>query len=147
MKLPLWRVAEFIDAAGNFDGEHVASGYSIDSRTIQPGDLFFAVKGERLDGHEFVVAALKSGALAAVIAQDEAEHFSGETRILIVKDTLAALQRLGAAVRRLWGKRLIGVTGSAGKTTTKDVIAHLSRMRHSHLDHGDIMLRFELQEL
>ncbi|PYY18641.1 MAG: UDP-N-acetylmuramoyl-tripeptide--D-alanyl-D-alanine ligase [Acidobacteria bacterium] len=129
MKLPLWRVAEFIDAAGNFDGEHVASGYSIDSRTIQPGDLFFAVKGERLDGHEFVVAALKSGALAAVIAQDEAEHFSGETRILIVKDTLAALQRLGAAVRRLWGKRLIGVTGSAGKTTTKDVIAHLLAVR------------------
>src|SRR5437588_4693785 len=129
MKLPLWRVAEFIDAAGNFDGEHVASGYSIDSRTIQPGDLFFAVKGERLDGHEFVVAALKSGALAAVIAQDEAEHFSGETRILIVKDTLAALQRLGAAVRRLWGKRLIGVTGSAGKTTTKDVIAHLLAAR------------------
>lgn len=129
MKLPLWRIAEFIQASGNFDGEQGASGYSIDSRTIQPGDLFFAVKGERLDGHEFVAAALKSGAVAAVIAQDRAEEFSGETRILAVKDTLVALQRLGAAVRRLWGKRLVGVTGSAGKTTTKDVIAHLLSAR------------------
>ena len=129
MKLPLWRVAEFLEASGNFDGEQVASGYSIDSRTIQPGDLFFAVKGERLDGHEFVSAALKSGAVAAVVAQDQAHRFSGEARILVVQDTLKALQRLGAAVRRLWGKRLVGVTGSAGKTTTKDVIAHLLAAR------------------
>ncbi len=125
MKLPLWRIAEFIAASGNFIGEQVASGYSIDSRTLQSGDLFFAIKGERLDGHEFVDAALKSGAVAAVIASDYASHFAGESRILAVEDTLAALQRLGAAVRRLWGKRLIGVTGSAGKTTTKDVIAHV----------------------
>ncbi|PYY05449.1 MAG: UDP-N-acetylmuramoyl-tripeptide--D-alanyl-D-alanine ligase [Acidobacteria bacterium] len=129
MKLPLWRVAEFIEASRKFDSEQVASGYSIDSRTIQPGDLFFAVKGERLDGHDFAAGALKSGAVAAVIAQDQAQRFAGESRILIVNDTLAALQRLGAAVRRLWGKRLIGVTGSAGKTTTKDVIAHLLTSR------------------
>jgi len=129
MKLPLWRVAEFIEASGNFDGEQVASGYSIDSRTIQSGDLFLAVKGERLDGHEFVSAALKSGAVAAVVAQDQAHRFSGDARILVVQDTLKALQRLGAAVRRLWGRRLIGVTGSAGKTTTKDVIAHLLSAR------------------
>jgi len=129
MKLPLWRIAEFIEASGNFDGEQVASGYSIDSRTIQPGDLFFAVKGERLDGHEFVASALKSGAAAAVMAQDRAGEFSGQGRILAVKDSLVALQRLGAAVRRLWGKRLVGVTGSAGKTTTKDVIAHLLAAR------------------
>ena len=129
MKLPLWRVAEFIEASGNFDGEQVASGYSIDSRTIQTGDLFFAVKGERLDGHEFVADALKAGAVAAVIANDQAHRFSSETRILVVQETLKALQRLGAAVRRLWGKRLIGVTGSVGKTTTKDVIAHLLTAR------------------
>src|SRR5215469_16569446 len=119
MKLPLWRIAEFIEA----------SGYSIDSRTIQPGDLFFAVKGERLDGHEFVASALKSGAAAAVMAQDRAGEFSGQGRILAVKDSLVALQRLGAAVRRLWGKRLVGVTGSAGKTTTKDIIAHVLTTR------------------
>src|SRR5215813_2830069 len=129
MKLPLWRVAEFTEASGNFDGEQVASGFSIDSRTIQTGDLFFAVKGERLDGHEFVADALKAGAVAAVITNDQAHRFSGETRILVVQDSLKALQRLGAAVRRLWGKRLIGVTGSVGKTTTKDVIAHLLTAR------------------
>src|SRR5580765_3100128 len=99
MKLPLWRIAEFIEASGNFDGERVASGYSIDSRTIQPGDLFFAVKGERLDGHEFVSGALRSGAVAAVVAQDQSQKFAGEEQVLIVKDTLVALQRLGAAVR------------------------------------------------
>src|SRR5436853_5118927 len=129
MKLPLWRISEFIEASGNFDREQIASGYSIDSRTIGTGDLFFAVKGERLDGHDFVTAALKSGAIAAVIAEDQAERFSEDSRIHIVKDTLVALQRLGGAVRRLWGKRLIGVTGSAGKTTTKDVIAHLLAAR------------------
>src|SRR5262249_8941650 len=129
MKLPLWRIAEFIEASGNFDGEQVASGYSIDSRTIQPGDLFFAITGERLDGHQFVGSAFESGAVAAVIAQSRAEQFSGQAGIVVVKDTLVALQRLGAAVRRLWGKRLIGVTGSAGKTTTKDVIAHLLAAR------------------
>ena len=125
MKLPLWRIAEFTEASGNFDREQIASGYSIDSRTLQPGDLFFAIKGERFDGHDFVEAALKSRAVAAVVAADRAPHSSAEPRILAVQDTLVALQRLGAAVRRLWGKRLIGVTGSVGKTTTKDVIAHL----------------------
>jgi UDP-N-acetylmuramoyl-tripeptide--D-alanyl-D-alanine ligase len=125
MKLPLWRIAEFVEASGSFDGEQTASGYSIDSRTIQPGDLFFAVKGERLDGHDFVEQALASGAVAAVVGSEQSTHFAGESRILLVRDTLVALQRLGAAVRRLWGKRLVGVTGSAGKTTTKDIISHV----------------------
>jgi len=129
MKLPLWRVAEFVEASGGFDGEQVASGYSIDSRTIQPGDLFLAIKGDRLNGHDFVHAALKAGAVAAVAAAEYAPHFAGESRMLFVNDTLVALQRLGAAARRLWGKRLIGVTGSAGKTTTKDVIAHVLATR------------------
>ena len=129
MKLPLWRVAEFVQASGKFDGEQVAGGYSIDSRTLQPGDLFFAVRGERLDGHDYVEKALQAGASGAVIAIDQADRFAGSGKVLIVKDTLIALQRLGAAVRRLWGKRLVGVTGSAGKTTTKDVIAHVLSTR------------------
>ena len=129
MKLPLWRVAEFVEASGSFDGEQVASGYSIDSRAIQPGDLFFAIRGDRFNGHDFVHAALKAGAIGAVAAAEYAPHFAGESRVLFVNDTLVALQRLGAAVRRLWGKRLIGVTGSAGKTTTKDVIAHVLSTR------------------
>ena len=129
MKLPLWRVAEFIEASGSFEGEKFASGYSIDSRTLQPEDLFFAVKGERLDGHDFVQKALHSGAAGAVIAAEQAHRFPGARHLLIVKDTLVALQRLGSAVRRIWGKRLIGVTGSAGKTTTKDAIAHILSTR------------------
>ncbi|HEU5233441.1 MAG TPA: UDP-N-acetylmuramoyl-tripeptide--D-alanyl-D-alanine ligase [Terriglobales bacterium] len=129
MKLPLWRVAEFVQASGKFDGEQVAGGYSIDSRTLQPGDLFFAIRGERLDGHDYVEKALQAGASGAIIAIDQAERFAASGKVLIVKDTLVALQRLGAAVRRLWGKRLVGVTGSAGKTTTKDVIAHVLSTR------------------
>lgn len=145
MKLPLWRVAEFTEAKGSFDGEQVASGYSIDSRTLQPGDLFLAVKGERLDGHDFVETALAAGAIAAVVAAEHAHRFARNPRILVVVDTLAALQRLGAAVRRMWGKRLIGVTGSAGKTTTKDIIAHILSTRFRVLkSHGNLNNHFGL---
>jgi UDP-N-acetylmuramoyl-tripeptide--D-alanyl-D-alanine ligase len=129
MKLPLWRVAEFTEASGKYGAEQVASGYSIDSRTIAPGDLFFAVKGERLDGHDYVETALSSGAVAAVVSADQSHRFADRAGVLVVKDTLVALQRLSAAVRRLWGKRLVAVTGSAGKTTTKDVIAHVLSTR------------------
>jgi UDP-N-acetylmuramoyl-tripeptide--D-alanyl-D-alanine ligase len=62
MKLPLPRIAEFISAIGEYDNHGIAQGYSIDSRTIQPGELFFAVQGERLDGHDFVEQALRAGA-------------------------------------------------------------------------------------
>src|SRR6266704_3369040 len=67
MKLPLSRIAEFVSASGSYDGNVIAQRYSIDSRTIQPGDLFFAVKGERLDGHDFVEQAFSKGAVAAVV--------------------------------------------------------------------------------
>ena len=129
MKLPLWRAAEFLPATGSFNPEAIAAGYSIDSRTLQPGELFFAVKGERLDGHEYVEAALAAGAVAAVVQQDQLGQFADKSRLMAVEDTLVALQRLGAAVRRLWAKPLIGVTGSAGKTTTKDIIAHVLSTR------------------
>jgi UDP-N-acetylmuramoyl-tripeptide--D-alanyl-D-alanine ligase len=132
MKLPLARVAEFVSAAprGGCNAENMARGYSIDSRTVQPGELFFAVKGERLDGHDFVAEALKRGALAAVIRTDQSSRYPAETPVLAVADTLVALQTLAACVRRLWGKPVTGVTGSAGKTTTKDAIAHLLGHRY-----------------
>src|SRR6202049_4919640 len=129
MKLPRSRVAEFIAATGEFDHKSIAQAYSIDSRTLQPGELFFAVKGERLDGHDFVQQALDQGAVAAVVRKDELARYAGKTGLLVVSDTLVALQTLGAAVRRLWGKPLIGVTGSTGKTTTKDAIAHVLSSR------------------
>jgi UDP-N-acetylmuramoyl-tripeptide--D-alanyl-D-alanine ligase len=130
MKLTLARAAEFMPATGDFDRDAIASGYSIDSRTLQPGELFFAVRGERLDGHDYVNAALAKGAVAAVVDHSQAERFASKSRLLVVEDSLLALQRLGAAVRRLWGKPLVGVTGSAGKTTTKEAIAHVLATRH-----------------
>jgi UDP-N-acetylmuramoyl-tripeptide--D-alanyl-D-alanine ligase len=125
MKLPLARVAEFTHAVGEFDRSAVAAGYSIDSRTVQPGDLFFAVKGERLDGHDFVEQALATGAIGAIIGKEHAPRYTVKTGLLVVDDTLSALQALGAAVRRMWGKTVVGLTGSTGKTTTKEAIAHL----------------------
>jgi UDP-N-acetylmuramoyl-tripeptide--D-alanyl-D-alanine ligase len=125
MKLPLARVAEFISASGQFEREAVAQGYSIDSRTIQPGELFFAVKGDRLEGHDFVNQALEKGASAAVIRSDQLSRYTSNAGLITVDDTLVGLQTLASAVRRLWGKPLIGITGSTGKTTTKEAIAHV----------------------
>ena len=125
MKLTSGRIAELIGASGDFGREKVVAGYSIDSRTIQPGELFFAVRGERFDGHDFVAAALEKGAAAAVVAASQVNRFSQRRELLVVGDTLSALQTLGAAVRRIWGKTLIGVTGSVGKTTTKEAIAQV----------------------
>jgi UDP-N-acetylmuramoyl-tripeptide--D-alanyl-D-alanine ligase len=125
MKLPLAKIADFVSASGEFPREEIARGYSIDSRTVAPGELFFAVKGERLDGHDFVAAALEKGAVAAVVRKDQLHRFPGGSKLLAVDDTLVALQTLATAVRKVWGKPLIGVTGSAGKTTTKEAIAHV----------------------
>jgi len=134
MKLPLSKIADFISAATHVgtaasavrpDGDPIAQAYSIDSRTVKAGELFFAVKGERLDGHDFVDAALQSGAIAAVVRSDQAQRYADQTRILPVEDTLLALQTLATAVRKVWGKPLVGITGSAGKTTTKEAIAHV----------------------
>src|ERR1700684_3721086 len=129
MKLTLARIAGFVSAAGEFAPEEVAQAYSIDSRTVGPGQLFFAVKGERLDGHDFVESALEKGAVAAVVRKDQLGRYPQKTRLLTVADTLVALQTLATAVRKVWGKPLIAVTGSAGKTTTKEAIAHVLSTR------------------
>jgi UDP-N-acetylmuramoyl-tripeptide--D-alanyl-D-alanine ligase len=129
MKLALARIAEFISAVGEFAPDDVALAYSIDSRTVGPGQLFFAVKGERLDGHDFVEQALGRGAVAAVVRKNQLGRYPGQTRLLAVEDTLVALQTLATAVRKHWGKPLIAVTGSAGKTTTKEAIAHVLNAR------------------
>jgi UDP-N-acetylmuramoyl-tripeptide--D-alanyl-D-alanine ligase len=129
MKLPLGQIAELLNTSGDFDPKAVAVGYSIDSRTIRPDEIFFAVKGERMDGHEFVRQALEKGAVAAVVAGNKLNGLPSKTGLIPVDDTLIALQTLANSVRRKWGKPLIAVTGSTGKTTTKEAIAHVLSSR------------------
>src|SRR6267142_3330330 len=103
------------------------AGVSIDSRTIRAGELFFAIHGPRHDGHDHVAAAFESGALAAVVAESRGRELaeSLRDRCIVVDDTLRALHRLATAVRLAWGKKIAGVTGSVGKTTTKEILAAL----------------------
>ena len=102
--------------------DRAITGWSVDSRSVQPGDLFFALRGPNHDGHQFVSQVLASGAAGAVV---EAAAAIKLPNLLAVPDTLAALQTLAHWARARWGGRVVGVTGSAGKTTTKDAIAHL----------------------
>ena len=147
-----WMAAEF--AAGPTPavqrtlGAVAASGYSIDSRTIHPGDLFFAIHGDRFDGHDFVEAVIEAGAAAAVIAKPHLARYTSEPvrkRLLLVDEPLAAMQRLASSVRRHWGKRVIGITGSAGKTTTKEAMAQVLESRFRvHKSHGNLNNHFGL---
>jgi UDP-N-acetylmuramoyl-tripeptide--D-alanyl-D-alanine ligase len=128
LKLTLGQVADWIHAEGDFTTNVEALGYSIDSRTIGAGELFFAVRGERVDGHDYVEAALANGAVAAVVSQHwlAPDEMDG-CKLLRVPEgedcVLSALGTLARRVRRAWGRRVIGVTGSAGKTTTKEAVA------------------------
>jgi UDP-N-acetylmuramoyl-tripeptide--D-alanyl-D-alanine ligase len=150
MKLLLSRIAEFIAVVGEaptsrYDGDAMAQGYSIDSRTVQPGELFFAVKGEHLDGHDFVEQALSRGAIGAVVRKDQLARYSNPAGLLAVDDTLAALQTLATAVRKIWGKTAIGITGSMGKTTTKEAMAHLLAIKYRvHRTKGNFNNHFGL---
>jgi len=145
MKLPLSRIAEFMAAKGPYDHSAMAQGYSIDSRTLQPGELFFAVKGERFDGHDFVESVLNQGAVAAVVGKDQIGRYPHPQGLLAVDDTLIALQTLATAVRKLWGKTAIGITGSMGKTTTKEAVAHLLSIKYRvHRTKGNFNNHFGL---
>ncbi len=117
-----------LDAPASIEnaGALVASGYSIDSRTIEPGQLFFAVRGERHDGHDFVVSAFERGAVAAVVSRARVASLpdAALARPLLIADhPLLALQSLATHVRRQWGRLVVAITGSAGKTTTKEAVA------------------------
>jgi len=113
MKVPLRVVAEWLGLSCESDA--MVTGWSVDSRTIQPGDLFFALRGPNFDGAEFIAQAIEKGAAGVV-----AESGGG---VLRAGDSLRALQTVAARARERWGGEIVAVTGSAGKTTTKDVIA------------------------
>jgi UDP-N-acetylmuramoyl-tripeptide--D-alanyl-D-alanine ligase len=145
MKLSLARIADFTSATGRSDGVAMAQGYSIDSRTVQSGELFFAVKGERLDGHDYVEQALGRGAIAAVVRKDQLARYPNSTALLAVDDTLIALQTLATAVRKIWGRTAIAITGSMGKTTTKEAMAHLLAIKYRvHRTKGNFNNHFGL---
>jgi len=130
MQLTLGEVAERLGASCAA-AECVASDFSIDSRTLHPGSLFFAIRGPHFDGHDFVAQAFRRGAAGAVVEHSFARAAAcGDTgapawasALIQVHDTTSALQDIGRMVRRRWGRRLVAVTGSTGKTTTKDLIA------------------------
>jgi UDP-N-acetylmuramoyl-tripeptide--D-alanyl-D-alanine ligase len=127
-----WTVQEIARALGvavpsGLSSVERVAGVSIDSRTVGRGQLFVAIRGPRHDGHDFVVGALQAGAGAALVASDRIFSYPEEIRgrLFGVPDTLAALQELARAVRRAWGRRIAAVTGSVGKTTTKEILAAL----------------------
>ena len=136
MRLTIGDISKIIGCASVADDTRVVAGYSIDSRTVKSGDLFFAVRGERLDGHDYVEKALASGASAAVVELRCIENFPKTIRekLLGVPDTLLALQTLATGLRLQWGGPLVAVTGSAGKTTSKQIIAALLRSRFKVLE-------------
>src|SRR5437588_9488845 len=98
------------------------AGLSIDSRTIAAGEAYFAIKGDVHDGHDFVAAALNSGAGLAVVAKAQADKFAPDAPLLVVDDVLAGLIDLACASRARLGAQVIAVTGSVGKTSTKEAL-------------------------
>ena len=134
--LPLWTsvaMAEAMGAEVHGDLPEGVSGLSIDSRTIAPGHAYFAIKGDVHDGHDFVAAALKAGAGLAVVAASERDKFAADAPLLIVDDVLEALVALAQAARARLDARVIAVTGSVGKTSTKEALRHvLSAQGETH---------------
>jgi UDP-N-acetylmuramoyl-tripeptide--D-alanyl-D-alanine ligase len=132
----LWKAdALAAGLGGTFAGPAPAgvTGLSIDTRTLQPGDLFFALAGENRDGHAFVPAAFQAGAAAAVVSQDRAAEFAALGPVVAVDDVLRAMERLGQAARARVDATVVAVTGSVGKTSTKEALRHVfSRAGRTH---------------
>ncbi len=128
----LWTSIEAAKATGGTaTGSWAATGVSIDTRSLQPGDLFIAIRGEKLDGHDYVTAALEKGAVAAVV--DRMPEGVPTDKMLVVSDTLRAMEDLGRAARARTGARVVGITGSVGKTGTKEMMGvALSSLGQTH---------------
>ena len=119
--------------------EAVVDGWSIDTRTLRRGDLFFAIVGPRVDGHDYVDEALARGAMAVVVAKGGAGRWADAPAVVRVADTTKALQDLGAHARRRKPLRVVGITGSAGKTTAKEMTAAVLATRwRTHRSEGNL---------
>src|SRR4051812_43276071 len=122
--LPLSRLAEFAGATiiGG-QAQQIITRVSTDSRTLQPGDLFVPIRGEIFDGHDFIPQAVERGASAALVADDWTGDVPESFALLRVTDTLVGYQRIAAGYRRSLPLKVIAITGSNGKTSTKDFVA------------------------
>jgi len=126
MKLTLGDIATLLHSRCGVP-ERMVTGYSLDSRSIGPGQLFFAMHGPRFDGHQFVAQVIERKAQGAVVEKRFFDQAAPELKpaLIPVESPLESLQHLARAVRRKWGRPLIAVTGSTGKSTTKEMIAAL----------------------
>jgi UDP-N-acetylmuramoyl-tripeptide--D-alanyl-D-alanine ligase len=125
----LWTTDELIAA---MDGRPVGTmpagvdGISIDTRTLKPGEAFFAIRGETMDGHDFATAAVKAGAALLVVAEGKLPALGRlSAPMIVVPDVLAALEKAGMAARSRTNAKIVAVTGSVGKTTTKEALRHV----------------------
>jgi len=132
----LWTATDLtkvLGAAPSAPLSNTVAGVSIDSRTLHPGDLFFAIKGETNDGHDHLARAFEAGAPAAVVSQTQGPKLAALGPVFAVDDTLKAMERLGAAARARTAARIVAVTGSVGKTTAKEMLrAMLSASGATH---------------
>ena len=133
----LWTAQEAAQATGGTNtSDWVATGVSIDSRTVQKGDLFIAIQGPTHDGHDHIASAIANGAAAAMASR---EIVAGDTPALMVGDTLTGMQALGRHARRRGSARIAAVTGSTGKTGTKDSLKLvLGRQAETHATQGNL---------
>jgi UDP-N-acetylmuramoyl-tripeptide--D-alanyl-D-alanine ligase len=125
MSAPLWTsaaMAEAMRASVQGVPSDAISGLSIDSRTIAPGEAYFAIKGDVHDGHDFVAAVLQAGAALAVVERAQRDKFAADAPLLVVDDVLAGLVDLAHAARARLNGQVIAVTGSVGKTSTKEAL-------------------------
>jgi len=121
----LWNADELTAVFGGHASaalEGPVSGVSIDTRTLLPGDLFFAIKGDKHDGHDHVARAFAGGAPGAVVARERAAELAAVGPVFAVDDTLRAMERLGVAARARARGRVAAVTGSVGKTSAKEML-------------------------
>ena len=124
-----WVAAAMSGAIVVGDRRRAFTGVSIDTRTLNRGDLFVAIRGDRFDGADFAQAAIDAGAAGVVMPRGKAAA-AGDAVVIEVDDTIAALQALGHAVRVESGSKVVAITGSAGKTTTKEVTAEFLAARY-----------------
>jgi UDP-N-acetylmuramoyl-tripeptide--D-alanyl-D-alanine ligase len=127
-----WTIAQMADQLAARTGAGLdplarLAGVSIDSRTLRPGELFVAIHGPRHDGHDHLAAAIGAGAIACLVAAGKVGGYPDavQAKCVVVRDTFVALKQFARAVREAWGGKIAGVTGSVGKTTTKEILAAL----------------------